>query len=524
MNTRLDRLRERAARYVAAGNVEATKAVCDSILAIARDDSNGCLILADCAATQDRQRDACTLALAATTRARECSTEHQLRLAMRLFSVGEYHAAASLIRAMDLRGAGSTHLLVNLSQQLRLLELHTESLALLDAAIASGKPGAGTFFLKGNALKFLGRLGPACDEYERCLGLNPAHAGAHWALANLGLDANAGQRISRIRALLGRGGLGAVDGAYLWYALFKELDSEHDTNEAWHALENGLRLKSRLVSHDRTRESALFDRIRTSIDQVSQIESNAAARRSQPIFIVGMPRTGTTLLERVIGGNPQVTNCGELNDFRMQFKWATDHYCPGFIDHLGLDRLGSVDWANLGDRYLDHVAWRAPGGLYFTDKNPGNFMMLGLIMRALPEAKIIHMRRNPMDACFSNLKELFGGDAHAYSYDFADLASHHRSYRGLMAHWHRIAPGRILDVDYEKLVSDPHRTAATVMDYCGLGYTAAQVQSEDNATPVSSASSVQVRQPIHARNINGWKRYATQLAPLASLLQADPGG
>lgn len=236
MNTRLDRLRERAARYVAAGNVEATKAVCDSILAIARDDSSACLMLADCAAAQDRQRDACALALAATTRARESPSQQQLSLAMRLFSVGEYHAAASLIRAMDLRGAGSSHLLVNLSQQLRLLELHSESLALLNAAIASGNKAAGTFFLKGNALKFLGMLGPAGDEYERCLGVNPAHSGAHWALANLGLGANSALRISRIRSLLDRGGLGAVDGAYLSYALFKELDNEQDSNGAWQAL------------------------------------------------------------------------------------------------------------------------------------------------------------------------------------------------------------------------------------------------------------------------------------------------
>ena len=134
-------------------------------------------------------------------------------------------------------------------------------------------------------------------------------------------------------------------------------------------------------------------------------------------------------------------------------------------------------------------------------------MMAGLILRALPQAKILHLRRNPMDACFSNLKELFGGNAHPYSYDLADLAAHHRNYSRLMTHWHAIAPGRILDVNYEDMVSEPE---ATTRRGDGLPGTAvrrpARSASRANAAPVSTASSAQVRQPIHRRNIGGWRR------------------
>jgi hypothetical protein len=150
-------------------------------------------------------------------------------------------------------------------------------------------------------------------------------------------------------------------------------------------------------------------------------------------------------------------------------------------------------------------------------------MMAGLILRALPQARIIHLRRNAMDSCFSNLKELFGSNAHPYSYDFADLASHYRNYTRLMAHWHEIAPGRILDLDYEDMVTDPETSARRVMDYCGLPYQPAQIRVEANAAPVSTASSTQVRQPIHQRNIGGWKRYAQQLEPLRLMLETAAG-
>ena len=147
-------------------------------------------------------------------------------------------------------------------------------------------------------------------------------------------------------------------------------------------------------------------------------------------------------------------------------------------------------------------------------------MLAGLILRALPQAKILHLRRDPMDSCFSNLKELFAGSAHPYSYGFADLSAHFSNYTRLMAHWQALAPGRILDVHYEDLVREPQAQARRMMDFCGLRYDPAQIQVQAHAAPVSTASSAQVRQPIHTRNIGAWRRYAEQLAPLQHLLAA----
>jgi hypothetical protein len=204
----------------------------------------------------------------------------------------------------------------------------------------------------------------------------------------------------------------------------------------------------------------------------------------------------------------------------MQLKWCCDHHSLGFLDEITIDRLAGVDFRQLGSRYLEHVAWRVPGAGHFSDKNPGNFMLSGLLLRALPQAKILHLRRNPMDSCFSNMKELFAGNAHPYSYGFADLSAHFGNYSRLMEHWHALAPGRILDVHYEELVRAPETQARRVMEFCGLRYDASQLQVQAHAAPVSTASSAQVRQPIHTRNIGGWRRYGQHLAPLQELLEA----
>lgn len=502
------------------GDVEGAKAACQSLLELEPLNSRAHLMLGDLCGQQDQHRLATAHALQAAAKMGKQSLQHIAAVSLRLIAVGEYEQAVGLIRKLNPAALPAPAFLVEFSQQLSLLEEHAEALRFMDAAIRIGVKAESVGYLRGNYLKFLGRLDEAAVEYERSLATNPNFAYAHWALAYLGAPGNPASRVDRIRKAIGATAIDNPDIAYLHYALFKELDAIGDTDAAWTALESGFRSKRTRVSYDTRAETALFEQLASACAPgfVGEIPGDASTRT--PIFVLGMPRTGTTLLERILGGHPQITLCGELNDFRMQFKWASDHHSLGFLDTVGVQRIPGIDFGELGRRYLEHVAWRAPDTRYFSDKNPGNFMMAGLILRALPHARIVHLRRNAMDACFSNLKELFAANSHPYSYDFGDLAGHYRNYSRLMAHWHAIAPGRILDVNYEDMVSDPDTTARRVMAYCGLSYDAGQIRVEANATPVSTASSAQVRQPIHQRNVGGWKRYATQLAPLRELLDA----
>jgi tetratricopeptide (TPR) repeat protein len=503
------------------GDLDAARAACESLLGMRPAHSGAHLMLSDLLARKDQQRGATRHALAAAAGMGRVTLEYIGAVCWRLVSVGEYGQAVSIIRRLDLAGIRTAPFLAEISQQLSIMEQHEDALRWLDLAIANGTRGESAHYLRGNYLRFLGRLAEAAEEYERCIALNPSLACAHWALANLDIAEGRERRVDRIRSILDARPAQDQDRAYLGYALFKELDAIDETDAAWRALTDGAIAKRRMIHHDAGEEARLFDELIAACGPgfVGPAKSEPADRI--PIFVLGMPRTGTTVVERILGGHPQITLCGELIDFRKQYKWASDHAGAGIIDRTGVARLPSVDFGELGRRYLEHVAWRAPSTRYFTDKRPENWVVAGLVLKALPQAKIIHLRRDAMDTSFSNLKTLFAGTFYPYSYELAELASHYRGHVRLMHHWHDIAPGRILDVRYEDLVREPDVVARRVMAYCGLEYDAGQVRIESRDMAVSTASSAQVRQPIHGRNIGAWKRYARQLEPLRQSLEDE---
>lgn len=502
------------------GDVEAAYAACEAVIASRPGHSGAHLMLSIIHGQRDRHRLATKHAMAAAEDMRQPMLQQVAAVSARLIALGENELAFRLVRKVDLSRASPPGFLVNISQQLVNIGCHEEALEYLDAAVALGFRGEAVNYIRGTYLRYLGRFGEAAEEFERSLALNPGLTYAHRALAVLDIPEGREKRVARILQALQQATITEVDRACLGYALFRELDALDDTDAAWRALEAGASAQRSTVEYDAAAESALFDQLIGACGPGFVDGERTDETSREPIFVLGMPRTGTTLLERILGGHPQVTLCGELNDFRQQIKWTSDHHCPGFIDSRGIERLAAIDFAELGRRYVDHVAWRVPDTRYFTDKNPGNWIITGLVLKALPQAKVIHLRRNPMDTCFSNLKELFAPKVYPYSYRLEDLASHYRNYTRLMAHWHHVAPGRILDVHYEDLVSDPEGEARRISAHCGLEFSPSQVDIEANATPVATASAVQVRQPIHGRNVGGWKRYAVQLASLERLLAA----
>lgn len=513
-------LQKQAERALQQGDAGTAVRLARQILASAPHYAPACLLLSGIAMSGRQMRLATRDALRALDGIAEQQPPMMAAISLRLISIGEYGRAFDVIRGVDLEQPLANSVLFDFSQQLTLIDQHEPAMHLLDVIERRGGETYATAYFRGNAMKFMGRMDEAEVAFERSIALKPDYIHSHWALAFLGRKAGAAARVDRIRALIDASTLADRDRCYLDYALYRELEMLGDDEAAWQALEHGFHAKRRGLQHDAAAETALFDQIIAAFPSVPPAFATTPDAAT-PIFIVGMPRTGTTLLERILGNSPGITLCGELNDLRMQYKWASDYYCPGFYDRHALARAPQVDYALLGRRYLDHVKWRAPGSTRFTDKNPGNFQMIGAILKALPQAKIIHLSRDPADACFSNLKELFAANAYSYSYDLAELAAHHRNYTRLMAHWHAIAPGRVLDVRYEDLVSEPEPQTERVMRYLGLPYKPGQSRVEDSTQIVSTASSAQVREPIHRRNIGGWQRYAAHLQPLIDALGVD---
>jgi hypothetical protein len=226
-----------------------------------------------------------------------------------------------------------------------------------------------------------------------------------------------------------------------------------------------------------------------------------------------MPRSGTTLLERVLGSHSQVTSAVELSDLPRQLRWVADRHGHAIVDEELLAALPGVDFELVGRRYLQQSQWRANGKPYYIDKLPPNFMLIGCIRRALPHAKVVHMGRDPMDVCFSNYRAMFG-DAYSYSYDIDALSHHYRQYDRLMRHWREAIPGCVIDASYSELVLDTERACRNLLSACGLPFEEGCLDHTNNSASVATLSSAQVRQPIHSRGLREWERYAVQLEGL----------
>ncbi|HMB43755.1 MAG TPA: sulfotransferase, partial [Luteimonas sp.] len=371
----------------------------------------------------------------------------------------------------------------------------------------------------GIVLSFTGPIDQAVAACEESVAKAPGYGHAHWSAAQFARKDGARERVERMHAALQLEGLSNEDITYLHYGLFKELDTLDDTDAAWESLMAGAQARRSVTEHDGARETAAFDALiaampRSYLDECADVPSDVT-----PIFVVGMPRTGTTLLERILGNHPQIETCGELNDFRQQMQWANNRRLTLTLGADIGEFVAGVDANVVGQRYLAKTQCLTKGKAFYSDKHPLNMVWCGPIMKALPHAKIIHLRRNPMDSCFSNLKELFAPQYYPYSYALDELGVHYRNYNRLMQHCHAIAPGRILDVRYEDLVMHPEREARRVQDYLGVPAVEGVTDILANKKVTTTASTLQLRQPIHTRNIGGWTRYARGLAPLAAQLQ-----
>ena len=355
-------------------------------------------------------------------------------------------------------------------------------------------------------------------DFVGVLQRNPQIPIAWWLLARLRKQTPEANHVVQLRGLLGTRVLGAANVAVLARALHKELDDLGDHDAAWRALETICTAKRSIEPHDLEQPRRLVDGLIAWSLVAVPVPVIPLPTGKVPVFIVGMHRSGTALLEQLLDGSPQVRGVGELYDFTSAMRHATDHHCKGVIDATIVERAAGVDFAELGRRYLDGMAWRLGEQAFFTDKLQSNFLNIGFICRALPQARILHMVRDPVETCFSNLRELFS-EANPYSDDQAELADYFVQYRRLMSHWHAAWPGRILDVDYAELTRDPEEVMRKVAAFCRIDYIDAMRDPRSSTRAVSTASAVQVRDRVVRREVPKWAPYARHLEPLMAALQ-----
>lgn len=394
------------------------------------------------------------------------------------------------------------------------------------------KPGSAEHLCNyASILRIEGRIEEAIDTLERCIGLDETHCKAHWMLASLQQQTLAGNHISRLTRLRGRTELGDKDRMLITFALAKEYEDIGRYEQAFDCLAEGCRIK----------RASLRYNINADIRQLRQLEAMfepAYINRSfgtgytdyAPIFVLGLPRTGSTLIEQILGAQGQVFPAGELptfgNEVARLFPRNDDGY-PDFSPVAGAD----VDYRALGQRYVDasidfigsaqHKS-AFDESMRFVDKMPQNFMYIGFVLLALPEAKVVVTERSAMDSCLSNFKQLYNDPFYQFSYRLDELGEYFIAYQQLMRHWYNQFGRRLLAVNYESFVQDPEEQAARIFEHCGLEWNDEYLDHSRRDGLVATASATQVRDAINTHSVGRWKRYEEQLAQLhAQLARAD---
>ena len=519
------RLRQHARRCIESQQWEAAQAALEALVQRAPEDATTLLELAEVLFQRGRFRASTTLVLRA---ARHLVRDAPLiiRVAQRLVAVGETVAARNCLDLLAQAPAPPPDVLVAQAHLRFMLGEIATARILMERALATGADSPGELHLYAMLLQFDGDIDRACAVLERCLARWPHFGDAAMVLVNLRKQKPESHRLDFVREQLRLlpGDSEAPDAMFVRaefeYAQFKILDDLARHEEAWPALARCNALMHRLNPYDATGEVAVTDALVSLPVPADQAGARSVSGFAgpTPIFIVGMPRSGTTLLDRMLSAHSQVVSAGEIIDFWRQLHWAAD-VTPARSQGLLkiIQRSGDIDYAELGARYLRQTQWRAQGRPYYVDKLPANIQMVAFIRKALPHAPILHIVRDPLDTCFSNFKAMFGNVA-SYSYDLYALAHYYRQYARLVRHWRTRLPGVVFDVSYAALVSDPESTLGRVLGHCGLTLEQHCLRPELNASPVATPSSAQVREAIHTRGLGQWRHYANQLEPLRQAL------
>lgn len=373
----------------------------------------------------------------------------------------------------------------------------------------------------GHALKTAGHTERAIEAYRRALALEPSCGEIWWSLANLKTFRFDGDDLATMRQQFARANLSDDDRLHLAFAIGKALEDagEYEPSFQHYAQGNALRQRQLRYSADDTSARVRYIRQRYS-RAFFEARAGQGSEARDPIFIVGLPRAGSTLIEQILSSHSQVEGTMELPEITtitrlLREKGDADSDAPY---HDVLATLDAKALRELGERYLAHTRiQRKTSAPLFIDKMPNNFMHIGLIHLILPNARIIDARRHPLACCFSGFKQHFAR-GQSFSYSLEDIGRYYRDYVSLMSHFDAVLPGRIHRVVYERMVEDTEGEIRRLLDYCGLPFEASCLRFFQNDRPVRTASSEQVRQPIYREGVDHWRHYAPWLAPLEHAL------
>jgi len=475
-------------------------------------------LLAGIAATNKQYRDAEVFLLRAVANAPDygrawvelCNVQRELEKyeratesAKQVLRLGPDKAEAHMVYAGVIGAAGR----------------HEEAIESYRKALEIDDSKIGAMSAMAHHLKTIGHTDEAIAMYRESIAAGPKHTEGYWSLANLKTFRFEDAEVEDMEDLLTVEDLEDESRVHLHNALGFEYESREDYDRAFRNFDLCSTIRRKSESYDPVNTEDSFDRtIKVFNDQFLEDKSEIGCADDAPIFIVGLPRSGSTLIEQILSSHSQVEGTHELADLPRVIQQAHRETRGKQKLPEMANKLETVDWEKIGEYYIERTTKYRSGSPYFIDKNPNNFAYIGFTALALPKAKIINALRHPLDSCFGTYKQLFA-KGQPFSYDLMELGEYYLQYRRLMDHWHKVLPGKVLDVQYEDVVSDLDTQVRRLLDHCGLPFEEACLRFHKTERAVKTASSEQVRRPIYSSSVNLWRNYENHLDELIQILE-----
>lgn len=444
------------------------------------------------------------------------------QLARSLSNVGLWGEAFSIAVSIERTGPREPSILNRVGAVFSRLGMVERAIPLLERAVRAAPDRPEAIRELGLANLSLGRSAEAETLLEHAIALAPLWPEPHLILAELRRWTEADAHVERLRQLRDRPEISAEDRASLGFALAKELDDLGRTDEAWPVLQDANDQARALeppwsAEEDRALVDALIERFPQGLASHRPPPVDGASSGRTPIFVVGLPRSGTTLVERVLAAHPEVASVGEAPSFPLLFRAASATPGPVQLSAGTVKGSGGVAWADLARRYLAETAGPAGSAAFTVDKLPFNSLLIGALRASFPHAPIVLLNRGPMDNLLSAYRLQFGR-SYGWTSRLEDLADHFANHARLMDHWRACLGDGLIEISYETLTQDPEPEIRRLLESCGLPFDERCLRPEEVQGAVRTASIAQVRRPISAAGIGGWRRYADQLEPLRARL------